>query len=391
MRRGAIDGARGSEYAPNGDGGGLDIGQERTSRGPAGIPMPSGWLAGLVTLAIIGPIALWNDDSDHPHPPMRMIRGEPGTFTFGFALSPDGKTIAMTRSDGRLPLRDDRGIEGILGAHGRAWWGLAFSPDGRFLAVGRDQPGIPIFDLATGGSWTVLNTEISRANAVAFSPDGRSLAASTDRDGQVLLWDLTAGRVRTRLRGRFPALDLAFSPDGRSLAAGERVEERVTLWDIETGRARAIFSGSFGGITSVAFSPDGRLLAAAGPADRVVRLWELPSGRLRLRIPRHAGGSNAVRFSPDGGLLFTAGSDGMVRIWKVATGEPIASLDGYSGHSWVLTRLFLSANGRMVAATGYDNDVRVWNLDEIDEVPFHRARKGMIHRGRVTSEIPSEG
>ncbi len=336
--------------------------------------MPAGWWAGAITLAIMGLIAFLNDESGHPHPPSRLIPREPGTSAFGFAVSPDGKTIATTRRDGRLSL-DIRGIERILELQARASWGLSFSPDSRFLAVARDEPGIPIFDLAAGRSRIILNEEISCSRALAFSPDGRSLAALTARDGEILLWDLSAGRVRTRLRGRFSALDLAFSPDGRSLAAGEGGERRVTLWDLETGQARSIFGKPSEATTSVAFSPDGSLLAAAGTYDRVVRLWELPSGRLRLRISGHTGGSNCVRFSPDGGLLITAGSDGMVRIWKVETGEPIASLDGRSGHFLVLPRLFLSADGRMVAAPGFDNAVRVWDLDDIDEVPFHRAGK----------------
>jgi WD40 repeat protein len=386
MQRGAIESARRSTCAPSSGDGDPDVGPARTRR-RGGIRMPSGGPAGLLALTIIGLVGLSNDDPVHDNPPMRLILGKPRTMTAGFALSPDGRTIATTRSDGRVSLRDHRGIERVLDLHGWPWGGLAFSPDGRFLAVGRDKPGIPIFDLAAGVSWTVLSAEISRSKAVAFSPNGRSLAASTDHDGRILLWDLAAGRIRMRLRGRFPALDLAFSPDGRSLAAGERGEARVTLWDLGTGRGRSIFRASSGVIASVAFSPDGSLLAAAGPTDRVVRLWELSSGRLRYEIVGHPGGTNAVRFSPDSGLLITSGSEGMVRIWKVETGELIAGLDGYSGHSLVLGRLFLSADGRMIAATAGDNDVRVWDLGEIDEVRVHRAGKGTIHRARVTSEI----
>ncbi len=355
-----------------------ESGPARTAWRRAGLPMPSRGLTGVFALTIIGLIAFLNDGPGHPHPPTRLIRHEPGTSVFGFAVSPDGKTIATTRSDGRVSLHI-RGIERILDLPSQVSRGLSFSPDSRFLAVAREEPGIPIFDLAAGGSRIILNEEVSRSSALAFSPDGRLLAASTNRDGEILLWDLAAGRVRTRLRGRFPALDLAFSSDGRSIAVGERVEERVNLWDIDTGRGRSIFSGSSGGITSVAFSPDGGLLAAAGPTARVVRLWKLPSGRLQLRIPGHAGGSNAVRFSPAGGLLFTSGCDGMVRIWKVATGEPIASLDG---HSVGLPRLSLSADGRMIAAAGFDNHVRVWNLDDVNEIRVDRARRrlGSAHR-----------
>jgi WD40 repeat protein len=133
----------------------------------------------------------------------------------------------------------------------------------------------------------------------------------------------------------------------------------------QTGRGRWILKEGFGSITSVAFTPDGGLLAAAGPADRLVRLWDPASGRLRLRTPGHAGGTNAVRFSPDGGLLVTSGSDGMVRIWRVETGEPVVSPDGRTS---VVPQVCLSADGRMLASAGWGDDhIRVWDLDEIGE------------------------
>jgi WD40 repeat protein len=321
---------------------------------------------GLIALAAIGLMALARDDPGRESPPTRLVPGEPGMMALGFTLSPDGKLIATMRIDGRVSLRG-RGAERLLDPRGSASKALAFSPDGRTLAVGRDEPGILLFDVVGGGSPIILNTPLPLSRALAFSPDGRTLAATTRRDGEILLWDLASDRARIRLHGLHPAVDIAFSPDGRTLAAGERCENAVTLWDLETGRSRCLLSGRFGAITSVAFSPDGGLLAAAGPADRLVRLWDPASGRLRLRIPGHTFGTNAVRFSPDGGLLVTAGSDGMIRVWRVETGEPVVSLDG---RSRVLPQVFLSADGRTLAAGGWcDDDIRVWDLDEIREIP----------------------
>jgi WD40 repeat protein len=174
------------------------------------------------------------------------------------------------------------------------------------------------------------------------------------------------------LRGRFPALDIAFSPDGRTLAAGERYEKRITLWDLQTSPSRSILQDSSVAIFSVAFSPDGSLLAAACSVDRLVRAWDTSSGGLRFRAAGQAGGTNVVRFSPDGGLLITSGSDGMVRIWKAETGEPIVGRDG---RPMLLPKLFLSADRRTVAAVGWDNDARVWDVDVIDGVPSHRSAK----------------
>jgi WD40 repeat protein len=322
---------------------------------------------------------------------MRLIPGAPETMTLGLALSPDGKTIATTRSDGRLSLRNERGTECILDSRGGVWWGLAFSPDGRYLAVGRDEPGIAAFDLVEGGPGFILDLPLSQSRSLAFSPDGRTLAVTSGNAGRILLWDLAMGRERSRLTGRFPAVDIAFSPDGRTLAVAEQEQKQVILWDLKTGLSRSLFTESAAGFSSVAFSPDGSLLAAAGPAQGVVRLCDVGSGRVRLEIAKHAGGTNAVGFSPDGSRLVTSGSDGMVRIWRVDTGEPIARLDGDSPQ---LPRLLISDDGRILAA-GRDNHIRVWHVDDIAEIRpggtgFRKSRRS-IRSLTLKTPTPSEG
>jgi hypothetical protein len=133
MRRGASDGERGPECAPDPGDGDRDPGRGRSGRRRAGIPIPSRGLMGLVAPAIIGLMALARDDPGREPPPTRLFPGEPGMMALGFALSPDGKTIATTRSDGRVSLRG-RGVERILDPRGWPSRGLAFLPDGRSLA-----------------------------------------------------------------------------------------------------------------------------------------------------------------------------------------------------------------------------------------------------------------
>jgi WD40 repeat protein len=237
--------------------------------------MPSRWVMALLVLGIIGLVAFWPTTRSRSPPRCGSSQAPRGGQTIDFALSPDGRWVATTSSDGRASLRslrDDQASGRILEPQGGPAQGLAFSLDGRTLALGRSPTGVLLFDLARGGPGIPLAVPLSRIKALAFSPDGRSLAATTERDGEILLWDLDTGRACTRLRGRHTAVSLAFSPDGRSLAAGERGQKRVTLWDLRTGLSRTIQSETSGSITSVAFSPDGGLLAAGSPWDRAVRI-----------------------------------------------------------------------------------------------------------------------
>ncbi|HLK76936.1 MAG TPA: helix-turn-helix domain-containing protein [Streptosporangiaceae bacterium] len=117
-------------------------------------------------------------------------------------------------------------------------------------------------------------------------------------------------------------------------------------------------------VSAVAFSPSGKLLASAG-GDGMVRLWNLATGQPvggPLRAASAKYGVNGVVFSPDGKLLASAGGDGTVLLWNLATGQPAGRPLRATSAKYGVNGVAFSPDGKLLASAGGDGMVRLWNL-----------------------------
>jgi WD40 repeat protein len=139
----------------------------------------------------------------------------------------------------------------------------------------------------------------------------------------------------------------------------------VTLWDLvaakrrswlaesgsDAARARSTpaagrYAEATVGVRAVAFSPDDATLAAAC-SDGVIRLWDVASGDLCRTLSGHLGSVNRLAFAPDGRTLASLGDDHMINLWHLRTGQRFFSLDT---HGQELRGLAFSRDGRLLVA-----------------------------------------
>jgi WD40 repeat protein len=115
-------------------------------------------------------------------------------------------------------------------------------------------------------------------------------------------------------------------------------------------------SGGFGSIP-LALSTDRTLLARrAGPEGLSIALHQLEGDQMTL-LPAPAR-VDALAFTADSAYLATGYMDGLIQIWDLATGEPIARLGGSDGG---INALLFTADGRTLYSTADDGVVRVWD------------------------------
>jgi WD40 repeat protein len=244
-----------------------------------------------------------------------------------YALSPDGRVLAVGHHDGSVALIDARTLRerSRFKATGNGpVRGMGYMPGGRLLAVGGDNGFLALFDPRSGELVERLRGHhITWVRAPSFSADGKLMA--TNSPSGILLWTLRAGRPtgapQPYTAGQAVS-DAALSPDGRTLAVATDVG--VNLVDTRTLRLGNTVASNVPSM-AVRFTPNGRFLVV-GTKEGSSQLWATKTWR---RVPRTLGGHAAevlaLATSPDGRTLATSSWDGTVRLFDVATQRPIGA------------------------------------------------------------------
>jgi len=277
-----------------------------------------------------GTITLWNPAGFHQSSAPVEV-GTPGSLAAAGGhpagvLSARGDVLAV--SGARRTVRFRNALTGRpIGrpvATRHAVTGLALSPDGKTLAV--SAGGLRLWSTATGQRVGAPLPAADAAGPVAFSPDGR-LVAAIGSDGRARLWNAATRQETGTTVAVGPGQEtLALSRDGTMLATA--AGDSVRLWDVATRQEiGAPMTAGTGRVYAIAFSPDGTMLATAG-GDGTARLWDV-AAQQEIGTPMTASQAPvyAVAFSPDGATLTTAGGDGTARAWDVAfpAGLPTAA------------------------------------------------------------------
>jgi len=124
----------------------------------------------------------------------------------------------------------------------------------------------------------------------------------------------------------------------------------------------------------VAFSPDGRTLAS-GSNDDTVKLWDVANGQLLHTLEGHTSNVTSVAFSPDGRTLASGSNDATVKMWDATRGKLLRTL---SGHTNGVSSVAFSPDGQRIVTGSFDQTAKVWEAASGRELLTLKGHSGEI-------------
>ncbi|MFE9427503.1 WD40 repeat domain-containing protein [Kitasatospora sp. NPDC006697] len=289
--------------------------------------------------AFDGTVRVWT--STGPRHDGRAAQGFEGSPSALLLVAQGERTLAVRAGyDGTVRHWDaagpPTGEARLLAGPGRSVhaMALAMREDRRVLLTGGESGGVRVLDLAGGEPITLEDGERGPGRVTALAAveqDGRVLVLAGGPDGTVRIWDLASGRaLRPLAAGEGRVLVLAAAPvDGRTVLVTGHSDHTARCWDLARRRPLGPpLHGHRRWVDRVATAvAGGRPVAVTGSGyDSRLRVWDLATGREQGHgLHGHLGRlADLVTTVLDGRpVAVSAGDDATVRVWDLATLEPL--------------------------------------------------------------------
>ena len=270
------------------------------------------------------------------------------------------------------------------------------------LVTGSADSTARIIDCDTGTPVHTLKGHTSWVLVVSWSPDD-SMIATGSNDNTVILWNPKTGEsLGAPLKGHSKWVNgLAWEPfhlqtPGRPRLASSSKDATVRIWDVVNKKIDMVLSGHKKSVTCVRWGGTGYIYTSS--QDQTVKIWNANDGTLAHTLSKHAHWVNYLSLSTDFVLrtayhdhtghvpptqeekiakakdrfekaattvnginerLVTASDDNTMYLWEPSkTTGPLARL---IGHQKPVNHVTFSPNGLLIASSGWDNHVKLWN------------------------------
>ncbi len=205
----------------------------------------------------------------------------------------------------------------------------------------------------------VFNGHTRGVQGLSFNSDSTRLA-SGGWDNHIFVWDPEGGTQLTQILDAHESdvISLDYDTNGSKIVSAG-LDKTIRVWDGDTGELIKKFGGFKHNVIGVDVytGAENTYIAAAVLTGEIIVL-NYETGE-RIAQFWHDSYATNVSFSPDGTLLASTGNDKVIRIWDLEKQEQVQVL---VGHTAKVNTVAFSPDGTKIVSGAWDNTVHVWDV-----------------------------
>ncbi|MEM8932735.1 MAG: WD40 repeat domain-containing protein, partial [Acidobacteriota bacterium] len=257
----------------------------------------------------------------------------------------------------------------------------SFSPDGERIATAGSNGVVTVWSARSGETLAELDHAVS-GHMARFSADGERIVTTAD-DRAARLWSAVDGRELARWDHPQALLDARFSPDGELvMTVGSAGYLRLWATTPPYGLVGEPIGDAKKHVESAEFDPLGARIVTADLGG-TARIFRVADGALLRTLEGHTDRLVAASFAPDGARVVTASADARSQIHDAASGALIADLHGHLGP---LTTVTFSPDSRRVLTASEDRTARLWDVETGQEMAIVGKHLGAVHQATFSPD-----
>ncbi|KAJ0403241.1 hypothetical protein ATCC90586_001648 [Pythium insidiosum] len=228
-----------------------------------------------------------------------------------------------------------------------------------------DQSSVKISSRVVSRVAQSIRAHATEVNSVCFNASGKVLFSGSS-DGTVRAWEATTCRAVGEYRGTgtaHPLLCVRVSEDGE-MVLGTGCDRKCFVWRVGTGRVFQTLTGHKGKVLAAEFSTLAPNEVITGSSDRSLRVWDVAKGRSVQSINCRSSCNDLAMAL--GGQFASAHQDGAVRFWDARSKQPLQELVGL--HTDQVTSVSFSRDGTRLLTNSRDNTLRVVDTRTFESV-----------------------
>ncbi|MGF1635704.1 MAG: hypothetical protein ACFCUU_01425 [Cyclobacteriaceae bacterium] len=293
----------------------------------------------------------------------------------------DGSGYFSTGSDGRLLYWDAKTMKSrVIHQHNYINYTIEVSLDNKWLLMAGSAPYILALNLENNTT-TKVEGHAGPVTHLLNSPNKAYFLSLGANDYSLRINDYSSSSEIKKFDDRMTALNL--SPNGELLATANE-KGQLFFWNIQNmDQKLGEFNISKSPIHSIVFHPDNKRVVI-GNEEGIIFICDVSGGaqnfRVLMSLSSQGSRISEIEFSKNGDLMATASYDGSVKLWVMNELDNLpVSFDDHESYVWSID---FDPSGNYLLAGSRDGSVKLWptNADLLANEICNKMIKNMSQR-----------